>query len=181
MWLLEQLARWKVILLLLVLYLGFSLFLFPFYQGQIDEIAGEPLKALDLRMQYSFEDAQTLLEKMQPEGRSIAQLISGRVDMVYPIVYGLFLLLLITRLAAKLKFRPKAWLLLTPVLAMLFDYLENIQVLRMLRQYPDISSELVRFSSLMSSLKWLFVLAAVLLVLILGGIQFILWLRHKPH
>lgn len=177
--LLKKLANWKAILIVLAVYLGFSLFLFPYYQDQVDAIAGEPLTALDLRMQYSVEDARILLEKMQPAGRDLSRIISGRVDMVYPIIYGLFLMLLIIRLSKGLKLPHYLWLLVAPLLAMLFDYLENFQVLRMLRQYPDISPQLVRFSALMSSLKWLFVGISLLIVLILGLIQLTILIRQK--
>ena len=178
---LEKRANWKNIRVVLVVYLVFSLFLFPYYQDQVDTIAREPLTALDLRMQYSLEDARTLLDKMQLAGRDISRIISGRVDMVYPIVYGLFLMLLIIRLSKGLKFRHHPWLLSGPLLAMLFDYLENFQVLRMLRQYPDISSELVRFSALMSSLKWLFVGISLLMVLMPGLIQMNILIRQKRN
>lgn len=176
---LTKIARWPIILVLLVLYLGFSLGLFPYYQSQIDKLAGEPLTALDLRMQYSPEEVKDLMAQMGEEGRAINRFISGRIDMIYPLIYGLFLILLLVRLSSTLKYRRGPWLLLVPILAMLFDYLENIQVLRMLRQYPDISKELVAFSSLMSSLKWLFVLAALLLVVILGGIRLSVFIRNK--
>ncbi|HKK73763.1 MAG TPA: hypothetical protein VJ953_01715 [Saprospiraceae bacterium] len=176
---LKKIAAWPIIFVLFVIYLGFSLWLFPYYQSQIDDLAGEPLTALDLRMQYSPGEVKDLMAQMGKEGRAINRFISGRIDMIYPLVYGLFLILLLVRLSSTLKYHRGPWLLLVPILAMLFDYLENFQVLRMLRQYPDISEELVAFSSLMSSLKWLFVLAALLLVVILGILQGSIFIRNK--
>lgn len=166
---LQQLTNWKVIVALLLLQMGFSGLVFPHYQQQIDTIAGKPLQVLDLRMQYSQAEVIALLQQMQPTGRTILATVSGKVDMVYPLIYGLLLTLLLLRLSAPLPARYYRWLVLAPILAVGFDYVENSQILRMLRLFPEIPETLVAFSSLMTSLKWLSLGLAGLLLLILAG------------
>jgi len=166
---LPKLTNWKPIVALLLLQLGFSGLVFPHFQQQIDAIAGKPLQVLDLRMQYSQADVMALFQQMQPTGRAILTTVSGKIDMVYPLIYGLLLTLLLLRLAAPLPKGYSRWLVLAPVLAVGFDYVENSQILRMLRVFPEIPGELVAFSSLMTSLKWLSLGLTGLLLLSLAG------------
>lgn len=176
---LKKIATWKTIVPALVLYLAFSLGAFPYYQTKVDELADEKIKALDLRLAYTLEDVERSFAKMGTEGRAITSFISGRIDMVYPMVYGCFLILLITNLSKDTIPRRFYLLLIGPLLGMLFDYLENFQVLNMLMQFPEITEKQVQTSSLMTSIKWLFILMSLAIVLVLGLLKVGKFIRRK--
>lgn len=175
---LKKIATWKVILLL-ALYLTFSLGVFPYYQAQVDDLAGEKIKALDLRLTYSLADVEASFRKMGPEGRVITRFISSRVDAIYLLVYGLFLVLLIIFLVK--GFRPKilSYLWVLPVIGVLFDYLENRRVIQLLDEFPSITEEQVSASAMMTGFKWFFILAALAIVLVLAVLKFANFIRQR--
>lgn len=166
-----NIANWKTItplFILVVLLMGFA---FPKYQNQINELAGEELTALDVRMGYTKSEVVTLFDKMGEEGRGIYQFMSSKIDLICPIVYGLLLTLLIAALLKNITRSTSKWrwLYSLPFAAILFDYLENWNVLKLLSNYPNITEAEVAFSSQMTVMKW-GVLVTVLLVLVVLGV-----------
>ena len=175
-------ANWKTILPLFILLIGFIVYAFPKYQNQINSLTGEKLTSLDARMHYTKEEVILLFNKMGTEGRNIYRFISSRIDMAYPVVYGLFFILV---LASLLKnFIPSTslwkWLLVLPVIGVTFDYLENVSVLKLLATFPEITNTQVAFASQMTSLKWYFLYASLIVILFLTLIGVIRFFRKKP-
>ncbi|MFT6500448.1 MAG: hypothetical protein ACJASQ_000557 [Crocinitomicaceae bacterium] len=153
---LNRFANWKFILPLFVAFLSFPLFFFDHYQSKITATAGSKLKILDVRFNYSFDDVNGLFAAMGNEGREIYSIISGKVDMVFPIVNSLLLMLILFNLLKKVNVPNSKWLYLSllPILGGFFDFLENFNILNLLNSYPNITQDQVAMASLITSMKW---------------------------
>ena len=89
-------------------------------------------------------------------------------DIIYPIVYTLFLALAITWLFER-RFAPNSNTQkynVVPFGAWLFDLLENICIVTMLSVYPSTHPLLAWISTVFTMLKWLFAIESVGLLLI---------------
>lgn len=170
--LLNKLSNWKVILPLSIVYLIFPLFIFNHYQAQINTLAKREVKILDIRLNYSYTDVNTLFDAMGMEGREIYVFISSRIDMAYPVIYCALLILLLAYLLKKTKGPNSKWMYLafTPLVGTTFDFLENLSILNLIHHYPNYTSSHVASASLMSSLKWYSLLIIFGMILFLSFI-----------
>lgn len=162
-----------------IIYFLFSGVAFPYHAKQLHEITGKIVRILDVRWSYNQQDVMTLFGEMKEEGRAEYRFVASITDMIYPIVYGVLLILLIIFLTKNLTLEKWWLLLLLPILTMVFDFLENTTILSMLDSYPNISADTVNRSSVLSKIKWSFALMSVSTVLILGVINFMHRNRQK--
>ena len=104
---------------------------------------------------YSFNQAIELIEILGQEGRNAYLLIQLPIDFVYPLMFAISYALLMTWVLKQLIHRRTSLFGVSyvPVLAGFFDYLENFCILAMLQNYPDLSRDLVKFSSLFTVAK----------------------------
>ena len=96
--------------------------------------------------------------------------MAGKVDMIYPIVYGVFFVLLLASLLKKLFSKKSKIIFLSflPLIGVLFDYLENFNTLKLLNKFPNITPEQVDYGSQMTQIKWVFLIMSILLVFALA-------------
>lgn len=173
-------ATWKTIIPLLLLFAFFMSYAFPTYQNKINDLAGESLTSLDARISYSKAEVIELFDKMGKDGQKIYHFVSSKIDMVYPIVYGLLFCLLLAVLLKKITTPTSKWrwMCCLPLLGVAFDYLENFSMQGLLNSYPDITVAQVAFSSQMTSLKWGFLTMVLVMVLVLGIWNLVVLLRR---
>ncbi|PID33228.1 hypothetical protein CR969_01815 [Candidatus Saccharibacteria bacterium] len=146
---------WWLIIVLASTFLFITLYAFPSFQAEFNQIAGTEIKSLDTRLWYSQQDILALFQILQEDGRDKLRLFSGVVDMIYPLVYGALFFLLLKKLAGSFSTK-KSWLkyvCFLPIIAAVFDYIENINILIMLDTFPNISSTQVMLGSAATSLK----------------------------
>lgn len=145
--LIEKLANWKGIALLLFLYVAvFGSILFSL--GQLSELTGGQ-SILDFDRGYSIARVHEVLGSYGAEGMAL----NGRIqflDLFNPALYSLIAATLTYLLW---KGRGPEWLPLVALLGGLGDYLENITLFLLARSYPEVSEGLVNFSSSLSMLK----------------------------
>lgn len=117
---------------------------------------------------YSFEYAATLLDELGEIGRQTYLSQQLPLDFIYPglfaISYTLFLFWLFGKGFAEES--PIFYFAFVPILAGLFDYLENIGIILMLRSYPNLSAATVSFTSFCTVLKSGFTIGFYLLLLV---------------
>ncbi len=166
----EKIVNWKAISILAIIFLFFTLYLFPTYQAEINNISNYDVLLLDGRFSYTKIEVLKIFEIMGGEGRKIYRLIAGFIDMIYPIVYGLLFSLLLIKTANNNSKLKLAYII--PLIAVLFDYIENIGILTMLNNYPTLSSSEVNSYALATSLKWVFIFLTLLLIFILSVSKF---------
>jgi len=117
---------------------------------------------------YSVEYAVQLLAAIGVTGRQTYRALQLPLDFVYPALFAITYTLLLTWLFKK-GFSwdsPIFYLTLVPAVAGLFDYLENMGIIQMLRSYPDLSPGVVMYASISSIVKSLFTIGFYLLFLV---------------
>ena len=154
-----RLAAWPAIALLFVVYLLCT-------QGFDARRAalGYGIRTLDVRFAYTPATAQQLFEALGSGGRHLYALTEVTLDLIFPFVYGGLLAFLIVNL-----FRREAarYLVLIPVLGLVFDLLENVTVATLAWTFTGQASPLAWVASVFSSVKLL--LGGISLVIVLVG------------
>ena len=120
---------------------------------------------LDLELFYSKENVVRNFNAIGSDGRSIYVLSSLILDTLYPILYTSLIL------GAYIKlFKSSELILYIPLIAFSFDILENVQITRLILNFPNVSETHVYLASMATSLKWIAISIAIL-VLIYGIIK----------
>lgn len=174
---LKKLASGKLVLGLFIATMAVYLTMLLYTVPAVERFA--PGKALfDLSPAgYSYEYAVSLLEELGPEGRSVYLYRQLPVDFIYPglfaISYSLLLALIFRKgYASDSKI---LYFVVIPLFGGLFDYLENICIIQMIRSYPTVPHGLVNVSSTFTILKSGFTTA--FFVLLLVGITKVIKIR----
>lgn len=154
------------IALLLILMTSFNLFVFPFYTNQIVPDAGPSI--LDVRFGFSADDAYETLNAFGEEGRRKYLQMIAVADIVYPLIYGLFLIFLASFFLKRIMKASNEFRIvnLLAVDAVFFDFLENMSIMYMIHQFPVRVEFVAGMASVFNVLKYVMVLLAVILVMI---------------
>lgn len=129
---------------------------------------------------YTHAYAKELLSAIGPEGRRLYLTRQLPLDFIYPGLFAITYTLMLVWLFSKRYDRQSKifFLVFVPAVAGLFDYLENIVIILMLRSFPDLSFELVKISSIFSISKSVFTIIFFLLLFYGLGV---LVLKKKIH
>ena len=148
-------SRGKKVLFLFVLtnivYMAMLMVTIPKVIGHTDG-----LRILDMMpMGYDLEYVKQLFETLGPEGRNSYLFYQLPLDMVYPFLFGWSYCLLLAYFLRKLNklHCPLIYCCLLPVLAAIADYAENMGILNLLVDYPEISDTAVIVTSMSTLLK----------------------------
>jgi len=160
----QLLSKWATLKTLVPAFLVFSFFtffLFPRYEQQLTEIAGEKVQLLDKYPIYTTAQVTDLFTKLKTEGRDLHYFITSVIDMIYPLVYGPFFMLLIAFFIKKMTGSETAGLSIAfflPLLVMLIDYGENFTTLQLLSSFPNLDEGVVFRGSKLANIKIIFIL-----------------------
>ena len=159
-------AKGWLILILFVLDGFFAGFLLPLIQGMMQGGQGG-IQPLDLMIGATPEKIFGMIERYGEFGRPFYRNVELTVDIIYPIVYLLFFGLLISWLfqrgfASTSSMRKYN---VMPLGAWFFDLLENINIVTMLSMYPAKPIALAWLLMALTSIKWAFAGASMLLIL----------------
>jgi len=133
------------------------------------------MKLLDMMPSgYDLNYVSKLFSSLGENGRETYLTRQIPVDMVYPLLFGLSYCLLLGYFLKKLNKlnSPYLYLCLLPVIAGISDYLENMGIITMLNNYPDLTETMVNaantFTVLKSILTSVFFIALIVILIILG-------------
>lgn len=167
----NRVSTGKVTLAGLVIFILFTLLVLPTQSAGSDSEAGTP----DLSLYYSPAALYRIAEDYGPQGRSDYVVARFTFDLIWPLVYTLFLATSISWIATRTY--PAGSRLqranLAPLLGMLFDYLENISTSLVMLRYPAQTPLIDTLAPVFTLLKWLFI-AASFAFLLVGGVTFLL-------
>ncbi|MDB4584739.1 hypothetical protein N9164_16430 [Draconibacterium sp.] len=127
---------------------------------------------------YNFDYVQQLFTALGEKGRHSYLFVQLPFDMVYPALFAISYCLLLAYFLKKLN-KQKGWLIYgcyLPLIGGLADYLENLGIITLLKQFPEIKSQWVQLTSLFSVVKSTATsvyFTVLLIVLIVVAIQFI--------
>ena len=153
--LLQNAASGKVVLAISMLTMGVYLIMFCYTIPKVERHA-PGLALFDLSPTgYSTQHAITLLESLGQEGRNVYLYQQLPVDFLFPGLFAVSLTLLLTWIFAK-SFQSNSkifYFAVVPILAGIFDYLENISIVSMIQSFPDLPQGLVATASIFTMLK----------------------------
>ena len=173
-----KVSGWLVLMLFGVTTCVFSAIIFYSIPAVLEQ--APEMKLFDISPSgYSYEYAKELLEAIGPEGRERYLMLQLPIDFIYPGLFAVtYTLMLIWVFSKRFNSGSKIFILaLVPAAAGLFDYIENIGIVIMLKSYPNLSSGVVQFTSTFSSLKS--VMTAVFYILLICGLL-LLAVKRKP-
>jgi hypothetical protein len=130
------------------------------------------LRIPDVAIISHGNDLYSLFQSYGEEGRSYYTYIQA-LDAVYPLSYGIFFLSLLYFYIRKLfkENSTAGYAILIPYLAVFSDYGENICIFILNRIFPAKFGYIGDIALFFSSMKWIFFILSVLLIL-LGTIVF---------
>ena len=133
------------------------------------------MKLLDMMpMGYDSEYINSLFEALGENGRQVYLYSQLPVDMIYPFLFGISYCLLIGYFLKKLNKSNSVffYLCFLPIIAGIADYLENIGIITMLNDYPNLSQTSMDVTSIFSVVKSMtttvFFVALIITLVMLG-------------
>ena len=117
---------------------------------------------------YSFNYANELLDTLGAEGRNLYLYTQLPLDFIYPGLFSItYSLLLVWLLGKTFNVNSKIYYLaLVPFLAGVFDYVENIFIIKMINSFPDLQVNTVKIASTFSILKSSFTTVFFILLMV---------------
>ena len=116
----------------------------------------EGMKLLDMMPTgYDLNYVSELFTSLGENGRLTYLTNQIPVDMIYPLLFGLTYCLLLGYFLEKLNKlnSPYIYLCLIPIIAGVADYLENIGIITMLKNYPNLNEIAVNTTNIFSVIK----------------------------
>jgi len=162
----------------LVIFLAFTALVLPRQSAQANVISGD-VGSPDMSFLYTPKELYDMADAYGDQGRAAYIRARFSFDLVWPIVYTVFLSTAITWIFAQ-SFPPESrwrWANLIPLIGMLFDYLENISTSFVMYRYPAPSPLIAWSASLFTAVKWIFITGSFGLLLI--GVPMVLFRRDR--
>lgn len=132
--------------------------------------AGTP----DLSFYYSPDELYRMAETYGAQGRDLYIRTRFTFDLVWPVVYTLFLTAAISWIYARaLPSKNKFWWVnICPILGMVFDYLENLSTSLVMLRYPLHTPLIDILAPVFTMLKWILITGSFFILIV--GILIIL-------
>jgi hypothetical protein len=173
-----------VTLIALLIFIVFTATVLPAQSAQAGEAsqgAGTP------DLSFTYYSANTLYNWAEAYGEAGRQAyVRARFtfDVAWPLVYTTFLVTATSWLFARGYPPGSSWRLanLTPLIGMLFDFMENISTSLVIARYPAETPVVASLAGVFTLLKWLFVIGSML-VLVFGAVAALMARRkeRKPQ
>lgn len=163
----------KVLLLFILTNIVYTIMLTVTIPGTMAFSNG--MKLLDMMpMGYNFNYVNELFNALGENGREAYLTNQIPIDMVYPLLFGLSYCLLLGYFLKKLSKLHKlySYLCLLPIIAGSFDYFENLGIIAMINNYPNLTEVLVRSTNIFTIIKsvstTLFFVTLIIVLIALG-------------
>lgn len=176
-WLYKISTGW-IALIGLIIFLVFTALVLPKQSAQANAVSGE-LGSPDMSFFYTPQELYEMADSYGEQGRSAYIRARFSFDLVWPIVYTLFLSTAVSWIFSQ-SFSPESrwrWANLTPVLGMVFDYLENISTSYVMYRYPAPTILIAWLAPLFTMIKWIFVSGSFMLLIL--GVMIIIFERIR--
>lgn len=168
---LQKVSKGWLTLTALVVFLLFTALVLPQQSAKADRETGG-VGSPDTTFFYSTNDLYRFAEEYGQAGRAAYVRARGTFDVVWPLVYTFFLVTGISWLSMR-AFPPHSrWqiLNLVPVMAMLFDFLENGCASMVMLRYPQLSPLAAALAPPASVIKWALVMGSFVLLLVIMSV-----------
>jgi hypothetical protein len=164
---LSRVSSGRIALISLAVFLAFTVLVLPSQARDASAISGEA-GTPDLSFFYAPTDLYEMAEAYGESGR--AEYIRARFtfDLVWPLIYTLFLVTAISWILQKAS-PPDSWargLNLLPLFGASFDYLENVTTSLVMWRYPQQTPLVDWLASIFTPLKWIIIFASFILLVV---------------
>lgn len=131
----KAISIWPAILFFSLLFLLFSLVLFPAFTEQIKEITGKEISSVDVLLCPSTSAVSNTINWFKQENvASVYIRTEIQKDIVFPFIYAILLSMLLCIVYLKWRIVVQwQWIILIPFIATVADLLENFLVVFMLQ------------------------------------------------
>jgi hypothetical protein len=172
-WLRRISTGWLALVALLI-FLLFSALVLPQQATKAAQETGSS-DSPDMSFFYSPSDLYELAEAYGEQGREAYVEARFTFDLIWPLVYTLFLATAISWVFGRAFAVDSRWQRanLAPLLAAILDYLENLSTSLVMLRFPDQTPLVDLLAPVFTALKWSFLGASF--VLLLGGIVVGAW------
>ena len=173
-----RVATGRVALAALLIFLLFSALVLPQQATQAERETGSA-DSPDTSFFYSAGDLYRMAESYGEQGRQAYVRARFTFDLVWPLVYTLFLATAISWVFGRAFAPDSRWQRanLAPLLGAVLDYLENLSTSLVMLRYPDQTPVVDALAPVFTALKWSVLGASFLLLF--GGIVVAVWRRRK--
>ena len=156
-----------------VIFVLFNLLVLPTQTSTTDPDHVTP----DLSFYYSAGDLYAMAEGYGEQGRSEYVRARFTFDLIWPLVYTLFLTTSISWFAARAYPVTDPWrrLNILPLLGMAFDYLENISTSLVMIRFPENLAFVGSLAGIFTTFKWIFIAASFVFLVV----SLILYIVHR--
>lgn len=149
------------------LFLVFTATVLPWISSLSYDLIGVS-ESIDTNVQFELNHIYSIIDQYGVEGRRIYIILRWTFDVIWPLVYTGFLVSVTAYLAKKKGCRFKENILYVAIIAMSFDFLENILATIVMMLYPIQVDVLVYLLMTASILKWTILMIAFVVPIILG-------------
>jgi hypothetical protein len=151
----------------LIIFLVFTALALPAQSAEANEMSGEA-GSPDTSFFYTPQDLYDMAEAYREQGRAAYIRARFTFDVIWPIVYTLFLATSLSWLFARGFSKDSRWRLanLAPVFGMIFDFMENSSTSWVMFRYPLTSPVVAWLAPFFTAIKWIFVSASFILLFV---------------
>ena len=164
-----------------VVFLLFSVTILPAQSAAAEAYSGSE-GTPDLSFLYTPSDLYQMADQFGSGGRIAYVKARFTFDLIFPIIYGVFLVTTISFLLDTL-YQPSRWqrqLNLIPVAGVLFDLLENSAASIVITRFPDLSPISASLAPIFTLVKWIFVGGSFFLLILCLILRIIKKIKKYP-
>jgi hypothetical protein len=185
MW--KQVSDWMhrvsngwVALSTLVIFLLFTALVLPGQASRAEKDTGDA-GSPDTSFYYSADDLYQMAETYGEEGRRAYVRTRFTFDLIWPLVYTIFLGSGISWVYHKTFASGSLWQRanLLPLLGALFDYAENVSTSLVMIRYPNPTTMVDVLAAVFTMVKWIFVGGSFVLLMVGFVIAIWQWMRRR--
>jgi len=156
-------ANGPLTLVSLVIFGLFMALVLPYVAGLTEQFGDGP----DTMLQFNLCPYYNAREDYGIEGRNLYITLRWTFDIIWPLVYTFFYVMTIGYIGKKVNYKLGAKLLFVPLLAIVFDLLENTFATIFMASYPNDIHWAVHLLIISSTAKWIFVGLSFVVILYL--------------
>jgi hypothetical protein len=136
-------------------------------------------ESIDTSILYSVEDLYSIISGYSRQVRLAYIYQRFTFDLIWPIVYGLFIVVTTLYLLIKINLKRLSSLIYFPLAAVIFDFSENISVSILMFIYPFRINALALLASIFTTIKWITLSYSFIQIIILIVFLIIMKIKKK--
>lgn len=177
---LHQISNTWMTLAGVAIFLLFSALVLPGQSARAETYAGS-VGSPDMSLLYFPDDLYDTADAYGDEGRTAYVRSRFTFDLIWPLVYTLFLSTAISWIYVRAFALRSRWQLanLAPLFGALWDYLENVSTSIVMLRYPNQTPVMDVLAPIFTLVKWIFVSGSFVLLLVGVVVGIWRWIRKR--